>query len=231
MSSILEICNNAFTVKAVGGDSNLGGDDCDLAMMAWAREQIQDKYGFDLLAESVPQAQQHRQRIKEAMEAAKITLSQQPNAVIDLPDCDGHAVRLELSLDEYNQLIAPLLRRTVDIMEQVLDDAGLRHDDIDRVILVGGATKNKAVRDVVTRALKEPSYRAGRRSGRTWCRAHGSQPVNAGRGFYTAGGDQCDPTVVGHWAIERQRAATPGISPDHPPPDRLSLYARLPGTP
>ncbi len=72
------------------------------------------------------------------------------------PRCGGRAVELELTLEEYNRLTAPLLQRTITVMEKVLDDAGLQHEDIDRVILVGGSTKNKAVRDTVARAIKYP---------------------------------------------------------------------------
>jgi molecular chaperone DnaK (HSP70) len=68
----------------------------------------------------------------------------------------GHPIELEISLAQYNKLIEPMLQRTVDCMKSVLRDAKLSSEDIDRVILVGGSTKNRAVREIVTREIKEP---------------------------------------------------------------------------
>ena len=97
-----------------------------------------------------------RQRLKEAAETAKIELSQSDRAVIAIPDCLGHPIELEITLAQYNKLIEPMLLSTVECMKSVLRDAKLSADDIDRVILVGGSTKNRAVREIVTREIKEP---------------------------------------------------------------------------
>ena len=154
--SILEVVNNKFQVKAVGGDSRLGGDDFDLAIMTWASKKFQAETGIDLLGNSSKSGKVARQRLKEAAETAKIELSQAKSAVIAVPDCLGHPLELEISLAEYNELIAPLLQKTVDCMKSVLRDAKLEAEDIDRVILVGGSTKNQAVQKIVTREIKEP---------------------------------------------------------------------------
>ena len=154
--SILEIVNNNFQVKAVGGDSRLGGDDFDLAIMTWASQKFQAETGIDLLGNSSKAGKVARQRLKEAAETAKIELSQAKSAILAVPDCLGHPLEQEISLSEYNELIAPLLQKTVDCMKSVLRDAGLDADDIDRVILVGGSTKNQAVQEIVTREIKEP---------------------------------------------------------------------------
>jgi molecular chaperone DnaK (HSP70) len=154
--SILEVKGNSFNVKAVGGNSRLGGDDFDQAIMVWAAEQFQAQTGVDLLHDPSKAGIVARQRLKEAAEAAKIELSQSSHAVLAIPDCLGHPLEQELSLTQYNKLIEPFLCQTVDCMKAVLADAKLTAEDIDRVILVGGSTKNLAVQKVVAAAIKEP---------------------------------------------------------------------------
>jgi len=154
--SILEVKKNRFEVKAVGGDTQLGGDDFDEAIMAWAGRKFQAQTGIDLLNDTSAAGKIARQRLKEAAETAKIELSQANSAIIAVPDCLGYPLEMEISLSEYNQLIAPFLERTVACMKSVLQDAKLSPDDIDRVILVGGSTKNRAVREIVAREIKDP---------------------------------------------------------------------------
>lgn len=154
--SILEVSGNRFEVKAVGGDSRLGGDDFDQAIMTWANEEFRKQTRIDLMNNNAREGRMARQRLKEAAEVAKIELSQSQTANLSVPDCMGHPLELELTLVKYNALIAPLLNKTVECMKSVLRDAALRPDDIDRVILVGGSTKNRAVRDIVAREIKEP---------------------------------------------------------------------------
>ena len=154
--SILEVQDNRFAVKAVGGDSRLGGDDFDWKILEWAGKKFQAQTGIDLLGNTTKAGMVARQRLKEAAETAKIELSQANSAILAVPDCLGHPLELEISLSEYNELIAPLLQRTVDAMKSVLSDAKLSPDDIDRVILVGGSTKNQAVREIVACEIKEP---------------------------------------------------------------------------
>ena len=154
--SILSVKGNQFTVKAVGGNGSLGGDDFDNAIAEWTSKDFKAKTGIDLLSEKGKAAMSARQRLKEAAETAKIELSQSDRAVIAIPDCLGHPIELEITLAQYNKLIEPMLLSTVECMKSVLRDAKLSADDIDRVILVGGSTKNRAVREIVTREIKEP---------------------------------------------------------------------------
>lgn len=154
--SILTVKGNNFHVQAVGGDSQLGGDDCDYAIIDWVSKDFRGKTGIDLLTEKGKAATSARQRLKEAAENAKIELSQSDRAMITVPDCLGHPIDLEITLAQYNRLIEPMLRRTVDCMKFVLQDAKLSADEIDRVILVGGSTKNRAVREIVAQEIKEP---------------------------------------------------------------------------
>lgn len=154
--SILTVRGNQFTVKAVGGDGNLGGDDFDNAIAEWTSQDFKSKTGIDLSAEKGKAATSVRQRLKEAAETAKIELSQSDRAMIAIPDCLGHSIELEITLAQYNRLIEPMLQKTVECMKSVLCDAKLSAEDINRVVLVGGSTKNQAVREIVSREVREP---------------------------------------------------------------------------
>ncbi len=154
--SILEVQGNNFNVKAVGGDSRLGGDDFDREIVNWATKDFKKKTGIDVRSNNSREGKAAQQRLKEAAEAAKIDLAESDSAFIDLPDCMGYPLSLEISLSEYNKLIEPLLQRTIDCMQAVLRDAKLTPKDIDRVILVGGSTRNRKVREIITRHIKDP---------------------------------------------------------------------------
>jgi len=93
---------------------------------------------------------------KEVSEAAKIKIAETESTYLSLPSFMGHPLELELTLAEYNKLIEPLVERTVDSMKAVLRDANLTDRDIDRVILVGGSTRNRIVRKLITEHIKEP---------------------------------------------------------------------------
>lgn len=154
--SILEIRGHNFHVKAVGGDSRLGGDDFDSEIMKLAAHYFKKQTGIDIFSTNSKEGRIAQQRLKETAEKAKIDLSEAESAFIDLPDCMGHPLSLEVSLPKYNELIEPLLQHTINCMKTVFKDAKLTPKDIDRVILVGGSTKNKRVREIVAQHVKEP---------------------------------------------------------------------------
>lgn len=154
--SVLTVEQNAFKVKAVGGNSRLGGDDFDRALVRWAAERFEAQTGIQLLRDSTPEGLKARLRLKEAVEAAKIELADSDSAVIALPDCLGRPLELEISIEEYNSLISPLVEETIECAKSILRDVGLSPLYIDKVILVGGSTRNRAVRELVTREIKEP---------------------------------------------------------------------------
>lgn len=159
--SILEVRGNNLNAKAVGGDSHLGGDDFDQAVIDWAAKQFKKQTGIDVLGNNSREGKVAQQRLKEAAETAKIDLAESDSAPINLPDCLGHPLSLEISLSQYNKLIRPLLQRTIDSMKAVLRDAKLSPKDIDRVILVGGSTKNRIVPEIIARHIRDP-YTADR---------------------------------------------------------------------
>ncbi|MEK7872925.1 MAG: Hsp70 family protein, partial [Chloroflexota bacterium] len=155
--SILELGEGIFEVKAVSGDTWLGGDDIDQRVMDYLAGEYKKASGADFPADAGV-----RQRLREAAEKAKIQLSSSPVARVRLPLPDSEAsrhVEVELSRERLEGLIADLLHRMAMCAQQALDDAELAPEDIDRVILVGGATRMPAVRDLVRKLVRKEPYR------------------------------------------------------------------------
>ncbi len=156
--SVLEIAEGVFDVKSTSGDTHLGGDDWDQAVMDWLVKSFKDNHGVDLSQDKMA-----RQRLKEAAEKAKKELSTTQETSINLPFITATAegpLHLEESLTraEFNRLTAHLLERTKDPYHAAIKDAGITADDIDHVILVGGSTRMPAVVDLVKELTggKEP---------------------------------------------------------------------------
>ena len=155
--TILEIGDGVFEVKATAGDTHLGGDDFDHAIMSAITEEFKKNEGIDLLKDSMA-----LQRIKEAAEKAKIELSSNLETEINLPfitaDAQGpkHLV-MKLSRARLEQLVGDLVERTRKPCEQALKDAKLTKEDIHEVILVGGQTRMPMVQKMVTEIFgREP---------------------------------------------------------------------------
>lgn len=155
--TVLEIGDGVFEVKSTAGDTHLGGDDFDHAVMDWIIEEFKKTEGVDLSKDSMA-----LQRIKEAAEKAKIELSSNMESEINLPfitaDASGpkHLV-LKLTRAKLEQLVGDLVERTRKPIEQALKDAGLQPSEIDEVILVGGQTRMPLVQTLVTGLFgKEP---------------------------------------------------------------------------
>jgi len=157
--SILELGSGVFEVKSTNGDTHLGGDDFDQVIIDWlAGEFAAENGGIDLKKD--PMA---LQRLKEAAEKAKIELSNQTSADINLPyimPVDGvpkHLVKT-LSRAKFEQLSDALFQRTIGPCRQALKDAGLQPSDIDEVLLVGGSTRIPYVQELVKNFFgKEPN--------------------------------------------------------------------------
>lgn len=172
--SILVVKNNSFEAKAVGGDIRLGGDDFDQVIVDWTCKKFKAKSGIDL--KNHPKANTELAKLKELAEQVKIDLSSADDACLSTT-CLGHSLELNISRKEYNQLINPLLERTITIMKSVLADAGLTAQDINRVILVGGSTHTPAVREMLKREIKDP-YTASRVA---FVVSHGAAYLAAGK--------------------------------------------------
>ncbi len=147
--SILELGDGVFEVKSTNGDTHLGGDDLDQAVIDWLADEFQSQNGIDLRQD--PMA---LQRLKEAAEKAKCELSSSMQTEINLPfitaDASGPKhMNLSLTRAKFEQLVDGLIERTKGPCEQAIRDAGLSPSDIDEVILVGGSTRIPKVQDLV----------------------------------------------------------------------------------
>ncbi|MDI6851961.1 MAG: Hsp70 family protein, partial [bacterium] len=151
--SILELGEGVFEVKAVNGNTNLGGDDWDQRIMDYLAQQFKEKENIDLGNDRVA-----LQKLKQASEKAKIELSKSYVAEIRIPFIsDGKTLQAKLTRDKFNELTKDLLQKMVGPTKQALADAELKPREIDRVVLVGGSTRMPAVQELVRNLLgKEP---------------------------------------------------------------------------
>lgn len=156
--SVLELGDGVFEVLATDGDTHLGGDDVDEAIITWLAEEFKAEEGLDLRQD--PMA---LQRLKEAAEKAKIELSSTTTSEINLPyimpvnGIPKHLVRT-LQRSKFEQLISSIVERTIAPCRSALQNAGLSTSDINEVILVGGSTRIPIIQDAVQRFFgKAPS--------------------------------------------------------------------------
>ena len=156
--SVLEIAEGVFDVRSTAGDSQLGGDDWDDALIDWMVTSFRNDHGVDLSKDRMAM-----QRLKEAAEKAKIELSSSQETSINLPfltATDAGPLHFEASLSraKFNELTAHLLERCEGPFTRAVKDAGIATGDIDHVILVGGSTRIPAVQELVARLTggKEP---------------------------------------------------------------------------
>ncbi|HWD71622.1 MAG TPA: molecular chaperone DnaK [Actinomycetota bacterium] len=157
--SILDVGDGVVEVRATSGDTHLGGDDFDRRIVDWLADEFQKENGIDLRKD--PQA---LQRLFEAAEKAKVELSAVTQTTISLPfvtaDANGPKhLNTTLMRSTFEQISADLLERCMGPVQQAMSDARLTADDIDEVILVGGATRMPAVQNLVRRLTggKEPN--------------------------------------------------------------------------
>ncbi len=147
--SVLEIGDGVFEVKSTSGDTELGGDDWDEAIIDWMVAQFKNAHGVDLGADKMA-----AQRLKEAAEKAKIELSQTQSTSINLPFITATAdgpLHLEETLTraKFQELTSDLLARVKKPFDAAIKDAGLKQADIDHVVMVGGSTRMPAVVELV----------------------------------------------------------------------------------
>ncbi len=155
--SILEIGDGVFEVKATNGDTHLGGDNWDTAIIDWMIDQFKKENGIDLRKD--PMA---LQRLKEEAEKAKIALSSAQSTDINLPfitaDASGPKhLNVQLSRSKFEQLTDHLFQRTIGPFKKCLEDSGLSQSEIDDLVLVGGMTRAPKVTEIAhSLAGKDP---------------------------------------------------------------------------
>jgi len=146
--SILKLHDGIFEVVATNGDTHLGGDDIDNLLIAIALDDIRGDLGLDLRKDARRNGEAI-QRIRQAVIEAKIALSSQPSAKLDVELPDGRRYQREITREMFEQMIQPVIDRTIGPSKQALKDAGLKPAQIDEVVLVGGSTRIPKVRQLV----------------------------------------------------------------------------------
>ncbi len=151
--SILKLHDGIFEVIATNGDTHLGGDDIDNLLITIALDDIRGDMGLDLRrsGEAV-------QTIRKAVIEAKIALSAQDSTKLDIELRGGKRYRREITREQFEGLIQPILDRTVAPVKQALKDAKLKPEQIDEVVLVGGSTRIPKVRALVQDLFKRTPH-------------------------------------------------------------------------
>ncbi|KAF9012559.1 heat shock protein 70 family [Cyathus striatus] len=156
--SILEMQKGVFEVKSTNGDTHLGGEDFDILLVEHILDEFKKESGIDLKGDRMA-----IQRVREAAEKAKIELSSTTQTEINLPfitaDASGPKhINIKLRRSQFETLVEPLVKRTIDPCKKALSDAGVKANEVNEVILVGGMTRMPKVADAVKSIFgREPS--------------------------------------------------------------------------
>ena len=153
--SVLDVSEGLIEVVSTNGDTHLGGDDWDLAVVDWVTSEFLRDQGIDLKHD-----RQALQRVREAAEKAKVELSSTMETEINLPfitaDASGPKhLQMRLTRSKFEQLTEGLLQRVVEPFNRALQDANIKAGDLDEVVLVGGATRMPMVQDLVRKLTGE----------------------------------------------------------------------------
>ncbi|NLY81602.1 MAG: molecular chaperone DnaK [Clostridiales bacterium] len=157
--SILELGDGVFEVLATNGNTKLGGDDFDNAVMNFLADTFAKENGIDLRKDKMA-----LQRLKEAAEKAKKELSSAQSTKVSLPfitvGTDGPLhMDIDVTRARFDQLTADLVNKTIDPMKKAMSDAGISNSDIDKVILVGGSTRTPAVQAAVKKITGQDPFK------------------------------------------------------------------------
>lgn len=156
--SIVQTQDGVVEVLASHGDTQLGGDDLDDLLLKFVCDRFQDEHGLDLRANLVSKA-----RVLRAVEAAKRQLSFHPFVRLEeefIAEKEGRALHLNLEIARtaYEDMIRPLLNRTMDCVQRALDDSHLTGSEINKVVLVGGVTRTPLVAQLLEERLGQPAH-------------------------------------------------------------------------
>jgi molecular chaperone DnaK len=156
--SILKLHDGIFEVIATNGDTHLGGDDIDNLLITIALDDTLGDLGLDLRSKDLRRNGEAVQAIRKAVIEAKIALSSQSSVKLDVELPGGKRYLREISREQFEQLIQPIIDRTVGPCKQALKDAGLKPEQIDEVVLVGGSTRIPKVRALVKELFRREPH-------------------------------------------------------------------------
>jgi len=151
--SILKLHDGIFEVMATNGDTHLGGDDIDNLLITIALDDIQGDLGLDVRRNG-----EIVQTIRKAVIEAKITLSSQPSAKLDIELPGGKRYQREITRQQFEDLIRPILDRTIAPCKQAMKDAEVVPEQIEEVVLVGGSTRIPTVRALVKEMFRREPH-------------------------------------------------------------------------
>ncbi|MDU1578918.1 molecular chaperone DnaK [Finegoldia magna] len=151
--SILEVGDGVFEVLATRGNNRLGGDDFDEKLLNYLADEFMKENGVDLRKDATS-----KQRLKDAAENAKKELSTRVSTNVNLPfisAVNGTPVHLNMDItrSKFDELTSDLVEESLKPVRQALEDAGLSHNDIEKVLLVGGSTRIPAVQEAVKKLI------------------------------------------------------------------------------
>lgn len=157
--SILEVGDNVVEVKATNGDTHLGGDDIDQRIIDWLIAEFKKDQGIDLSKDRMA-----LQRLKEAAEKAKIELSSVLETEINLPfitaDASGPKhLNIKLTRARFEQMVYDIIEKTLKPCLQAFEDAKIRPESVDEVVLVGGSTRIPKVQELVRNLVKKEPHK------------------------------------------------------------------------
>jgi molecular chaperone DnaK len=156
--SILDVGEGVFEVLATGGDNRLGGDDWDNRIVDWMTAEFKKSEGIDLKNDRMAM-----QRLREAAEKAKVELSSMTETTISLPFITANQsgpkhLEMKLSRARFEEMTADLMDRTINPTKRAIEDSGLKANEIDKILLVGGSTRMPMVQKKIVDLLgKDPT--------------------------------------------------------------------------
>ncbi|MDR3265568.1 MAG: molecular chaperone DnaK [Synergistaceae bacterium] len=156
--SILDVGEGVFEVLSTSGDNRLGGDDWDNRIVEWMTTEFKKLEGVDLKSDRMAM-----QRLREAAEKAKVELSSMMETTISLPFITANQtgpkhMEMKLSRAKFEEMTADLMDRTIGPTKRAIDDSGLRADEINKILLVGGSTRMPMVQKKIVELLgKDPT--------------------------------------------------------------------------
>lgn len=147
--SILQVIDGVFEVKATLGDTDLGGDDLDTMLVQWIMGEFKSETGIDLSRDNIAP-----QRVREAAERAKCELSMTQETDINLPFIatgESGPVHLEITITRklFEELAGDLIKKTIPLCKEAIEDADMKIEELDHVVLVGGSTRIPMVQKLV----------------------------------------------------------------------------------